>query len=163
MIEILTDIKLLGTLKGKWNRLPELKGNPLITYEWFLACVNVLHSEESICVVVVQFNSRVNAIAPLVRVRQNNVERLRLMGVNTLGEPSDLLFDDQNFLQSLLCAIRDLKRPILLQRISADSPIGESLKKDKFYDSIIIKRNATSSVGIFIGFKKEHYEEYLSP
>jgi CelD/BcsL family acetyltransferase involved in cellulose biosynthesis len=162
LIKVLTDINSLGTLKDDWKRLAELKGNPLMTYEWFLACAEVLHSNENICVVGVYSDNRIHAIAPLVRVRQANMERLKLMGVDVLGEPSDLLFDDQSSLRSLINAVKSLKKPVILQRIPADSPVEESLRKSKPYEGIVIKRNSASSACIFIDSERKQYEDCLS-
>lgn len=141
MINIVTDISLLNNIKKEWNRLADLKNNPLLSYDWFISSANNFYADGSLRVVTVSSETGIHGIAPLVSVRRYSHECLECIGVGFLGEPCDLLYDDENSLRQLLKAILGLRIPVVLQRVSLDTANSCGMSTD----ALTIRKNSVSS------------------
>ena len=145
MINTLTDISLLNNIKKEWNRLADLKSNPLLSYDWFISSANNFYADGSLRVVTVSSETGIHAIAPLVSVRRHGHECLEFIGVGFLGEPCDLLYDDENSLRQLLKAVLGLRIPVVLQRVSLDTANSCGMNTDTRQKALLIRKNSVSS------------------
>jgi Acetyltransferase (GNAT) domain len=109
-------------------------------YAWTRASAEAF-SDHSLKVGVVEDDSGVAAIAPLVARRQV-VTRLGLAGVDELSEPGAFVYRDAAALEQLAAALARLSRPLLLARIEADSPSAEALRRACRRPSIAYSRGA---------------------
>lgn len=129
MIEILKNKDALLKLKAEWNCLARDFGTPLLSHEWFVSCAEAFYEDGDLRVVILRNKGKISAIAPLALVRQNGFDRLELLGVSILQEPSGLLYDAEDSLQVLLEAVVHLGKPIILLRVPHDSPVTTVLQR----------------------------------
>jgi CelD/BcsL family acetyltransferase involved in cellulose biosynthesis len=150
VINILTDISSLDSIKKEWNQLADLKKNPLLRHDWFLSCANSFYVDGTMRVVTVSSETGIHAIAPLVCVRKHGHEYLECIGVGFLGEPCDLLYDDENSLKQLLEALIGLRNPVILQRVSLDTANSYGLNTNNRQRTFLIRKNSAPSAYLSI-------------
>ena len=121
MIEHIRRLQDFERLRDEWDHLAAPFKSPLLEHDWFLACAETLHREEDLSVVAVRQRGSLVAAAPLALIRASG-QRLALLGANTLYEPSGLLFESDEALGELFAAVLAPGRPVVLQRISTESP-----------------------------------------
>lgn len=150
MINLLTDIYSLNSIKKEWNRLADLSGNPLLCHDWFVSGANSFYEDGTLRVVTVGSGTDIRAIAPLVGVRRYGREYLECIGVGFLGEPCDLLYEDEKSLLQLLEALMDLGNPVILQRVPLDTVNYCGLNKFTRHRAALIKKNSAPSAYLSI-------------
>jgi hypothetical protein len=67
-------------------------------------------------------------LGPLV-MRGRRLNRMECLGVDELYEPTDFPHSDPVSLACLVKTLVELKRPLLMRRILADSPVLNALRK----------------------------------
>jgi CelD/BcsL family acetyltransferase involved in cellulose biosynthesis len=122
-IEIVRSHHALDALAPAWDRAARDRQLPMLSHAWILACARTLHAGDALRVITVSRDGALAAAAPLVACTRGGAERLELMGAASLYEPSDLIYDSDGSLQALLQAMLSAKRPVVLSRIPAQSPI----------------------------------------
>jgi len=117
--------------RGEWNRLAGRQQNPLLWHEWFLSAALTLHELNDVRIVMRREGGRLVSGVPLAMNRQGAVERLEFLGSRALGEPSGFVFADECALARGLQEACAMGTPLILSRISADSParpvLGQAL------------------------------------
>lgn len=161
MIQIVRSSENLAELTSDWNRLAERFRNPLLRAEWFAACAATLCPSSELRVVVNRTGDQVTAIAPLVAVKNGGRETLELLGSSLLYEPSGLLYRDRPALSELLGGIRQLKRPLLLQRLGAGCAEIRELEATCRGRSFFVVREAPGSPWIPICSSFDRFEAQL--
>ena len=111
---------------------------PTHDYIWYLSCAETLIEPSSLFVVIVEDNSDLCAIAPLVHI-SGFPGGYELIGDSTLGEPSDLVYTSESSLAYLLTSLAELKKPLTLRRISPDSMSVAAIQKAYKGKAIVIK------------------------
>lgn len=111
----------LGQIASFWKALEGNACSPMQQYIWNEVSQATLPIGGELLVVVVQTGPRTGAIAPLVRMR-GSLHRLEHLGVKHLHEPADFLYSDYGALKELASALVDLRSPLFLERIPAESP-----------------------------------------
>ena len=128
-ITVVRSLEAFIALGAEWDGLAAPRGWPLLAHDWFLSCARTLHAERDLRVVIVREHGVLAAAAPLVIRRQRGVERLELLGMAVLHEPSGLLYRSEAALETLLRAVLTLGRPVVLQRIDLDSPLERLIRQ----------------------------------
>jgi CelD/BcsL family acetyltransferase involved in cellulose biosynthesis len=125
-IRIIDNIDALDALAPAWNALEKKCELPMQQFIWARACASVLRHKYDLCVVAIEEDGKINALAPLAREHGNRY--LEVLGVKEYGEPTDVIYADQNALHRLAAAIRGLGMPLLLKRVPSDSPFKKSME-----------------------------------
>jgi CelD/BcsL family acetyltransferase involved in cellulose biosynthesis len=145
VIEIVRNKEELKRLEPEWNRLARPLATPLALHDWFFCCVESFYKEEQIHIVVVRQGERIAAIAPLVKVEQNGVDTLELIGISFLYEPCYLLYENVDALYTLLNAILKLRMPLFLRRIPASFGTAKAVRELIGKHGVVIERAPSES------------------
>ena len=162
MIEVIQDKNGLRSIASQWNKLAEPFRSPLLRYEWFASCAETFYREEDLRVVVLRSGDNVSAIAPMVLVKRDGINRLELIGVSILHEPCGLLYVDEGSLRALLKAVMELRHPTVLQRVLLDSPVGKELKAAVRSKGFMMNRATAKSAYVSITSDWETYYNSIS-
>jgi CelD/BcsL family acetyltransferase involved in cellulose biosynthesis len=138
LIETVTSVEALAALAGEWNELAGPDCLPVMRHEWFLSCAGSIHPESELRILVLRSGGTVRAIAPMTLSG-----RLACMGVSSLYEPCDLLYDSDDSLNELLAALRRCGRTIVLQRLPEASGTAAALDGLR---AVVLRRSSTSSL-----------------
>ncbi len=119
---VLRSIQQLESLAGEWNGLADLTRHALLRHEWFLSAARTLHANDTLAVVADRDAAgRLTAVAPLVARVDGGVTRVELLGSSALHEPAGFLCPAPERRAALLESILELRQPMLLRRMVADS------------------------------------------
>jgi hypothetical protein len=131
-------LRELDELAAPWNLMGEEAGLPTMSHAWVRSCAAAFVDDGKLAVTVVRTPDAV-AMAPLV-TRDDGVSRLELLGVDEIGDPSDLLATGPSALAGLAEALVQTGRPLHLMRIPADSPTVLALQRAYRGRGIVIIR-----------------------
>jgi CelD/BcsL family acetyltransferase involved in cellulose biosynthesis len=120
---VVRTVEAFAALAGEWDALAARHRDPLVEHDWFLACARTLHPSDALRVVVLRQAGALCAAAPLAMRRERGIERLEILGMRVLHEPSGLIYRDEASLAALLDAVRRLGRPVVLQRVDESGPV----------------------------------------
>lgn len=144
-IDILSNMKEVLAIRPQWDALSRKFASPLLSFDWFIACIETLHNTSSLFVIVIRHGSEINAIAPLFLNMSKKPYFLEIIGSPFLHEPTGLLFSDMSALSDLLKVIGKLKYPVYLNRIEFESPICNETQTIISKNAVILRRQASSS------------------
>lgn len=117
-VDVCSDSEGLYSLRDTWQELAALRRSPLLDFEWFDACARTLHVDDTLRIIALyDDNNQARAIAPLVRVRRENVTWIEFLGSDYLYEPVGMLFRTTADLSALYDGIASLPHPVLLRRL----------------------------------------------
>jgi CelD/BcsL family acetyltransferase involved in cellulose biosynthesis len=153
-METITSIEALAALAEEWNELAGPDALPVMRHEWFLSCAGSIHPEAELHILVLRSGGALRAIAPMALSG-----RLACMGVSSLYEPCDLLYDSDESLDELLAALRRCGRTVVLQRLPGESRTGEALEGRR---AVVVRRNSTSSLYVECSGSWEEFYESIS-
>jgi CelD/BcsL family acetyltransferase involved in cellulose biosynthesis len=128
-VTVIDSLAALAAMRDEWDQLAARHRWLLLEYDWVHSCAATLHDERDLRIVTVRAGGVLIAAAPLVRHRARGVERLELAGLRVLYEPSGFLYRDEAALETLCDAVLALRRPLVLQRLDATSPVGGCLRR----------------------------------
>lgn len=131
-------LRELDELAAPWHLMGEEAELPTVSHAWVRSCAAAFVDDGKLAVTVVRTPDAV-AMAPLVR-RDDGVSRLELLGVDEIGDPSDLLATGPSALAGLAEALVQTGRPLHLMRIPADSPTVPALRRAYRGRGIVITR-----------------------
>jgi CelD/BcsL family acetyltransferase involved in cellulose biosynthesis len=143
----------------KWSLLAEGANSPMHQYAWMKACSNAFADKLHLIVVG---NDQPRALGPLV-IRGRRLTRMECLGVTELYEPTDFPHSDLASLTCLANTLVELRRPVLLRRILADSPVLSALKAAFHSRAVIITRPVTGCPWIALDRSWTDPETKLSP
>jgi CelD/BcsL family acetyltransferase involved in cellulose biosynthesis len=127
----------------RWTLLAEESNSPMQQYAWMKACSDAFTACGKLQLIVIGASAgQPGALGPLV-MRGSRLNRLECLGVNELYEPTDFPHSDPASLATLVETLVELRRPLLLQRILADSPVLKALQESFKSCGILITRPAT--------------------
>jgi CelD/BcsL family acetyltransferase involved in cellulose biosynthesis len=112
----------LQKMDASWEALDRQVASPMQTFAWIEACAETFGQEHGTEIVIGCRNNEVVAVAPLFVRSRTWSGRRELLNYDRLYEPADLAFRDTESLVALACAVRDRRRPLLLERLFAASP-----------------------------------------
>jgi CelD/BcsL family acetyltransferase involved in cellulose biosynthesis len=162
MIEIIRDPIEIQSLANVWNELAEHFKTPLLRHEWFTACTEAFCKPGQLHVVINNSGRGVDAIAPLVLVQNHGLKRLELLGSSFLGEPSGLIYKDEESLEELINNIIKIGKPVILSRVRSESPEVLMLQRMNKKRSIIVLTNSTGSPFLPIATTWTEFEANMS-
>ncbi len=136
----------VNAMSAAWGRLEVRATLPMQHFIWARACASSLTREGELRIVVIEDGSEVKAIAPLVHRKGSSC--LEMLGVSALYEPTDMIWAEHAALDSLATALVDLKIPLFLRRIPADSPLTQALKQAYRHRGVLISRPESPWSGI---------------
>jgi CelD/BcsL family acetyltransferase involved in cellulose biosynthesis len=133
-----TAVRLAG-MAQQWRELARPLG-PIEQHSWTLAAASTLAERDSLHLVSVEDDGKLAGVAPMVRRRRLGVEQAVLVGVDELHEPMDLPCRDAEAAVRLLRALVAEGRPLLFQRLPAQSPVLEALERIPRREAIALVR-----------------------
>lgn len=150
----------ISHLKTDWNRLADLKKNPLSSFEWYAAAARAFHTRDKLYIFCVFDDDRLVAAAPLYR-SSNFFDRyrLQLIGSSALYEPTSLLYETAAALTTLAQSIINSGYPVMLSRLVLDTEAGNSLSSIACMQTTL---RAADSQYIAINSDFEQFETTLS-
>ncbi len=160
MIQIITTLKKLETLKDDWNRLAGMMHNPLLEFDWFYAAAKSFPAD--LHVVIYRNDQNIEAIAPLCSFEENGYRKLELIGTPFLGEPSGLIYKDRNSLSALIKGLLKKSIPISLRRLVTDSDTFKTIDTVCAHRSVFTPREGGGTPWILIDSDWETYLATLS-
>ena len=139
-VRIVQEFSSIENEARRWNLLAEAANSPTHQFAWMKACSTVFGRDGKLQLIVVGANQP-SAVGPLV-IRGHRLYRLECLGVDALYEPTDFPHSDPAALQHLIQTLVELRRPLLLRRVLADSPVLEALRT-AFHNRGILLTRAT--------------------
>jgi CelD/BcsL family acetyltransferase involved in cellulose biosynthesis len=122
----------------QWTLLADAANSPMHQFAWMKACSKVFAEDGKLQLIVVGADEP-SAVGPLV-IRGSRLNRLECLGVDALYEPTDFPHSDPAALQHLIQTLVELRRPLLLRRVLADSPVLEVLRTEFQNRGIVVTR-----------------------
>ncbi len=161
-IACIQDLAQLAGLQEAWEILANPFAAPFLGFDWFYSCAKAVVFPNVLSIQVLWRNDEVAAIAPLERVKEKFCYRYELLGSHFLGEPSGILYRDEQALCTLLKKLSELNNPIRLRRLGADS-LELQLLSELFRGSPLFSvRNGGKSPTLPIESTWEQYESGMS-
>ena len=148
MIEIIQNKDDLKKLASAWERLAKPLETPLMSHDWILSCVESFCEEENLRIIIIYDGSRITAIAPLILVKQNGINRLELIGTSLHYEPCGFLFESEDSLSELLKTIIKMRYPLYLQRISSNTIVPIMFRRLTRCKWVYVERSGSNSLWI---------------
>src|ERR1700756_4491950 len=129
-------------------------------YAWVKACSDAFGDCGKLHLIVVG-TDQPGALGPFI-VRGRRLNRMECLGVDELYEPTDFPHSDPDSLICLVNTLVELRRPLLMRRILADSPVLNALRSEFKSRGILITRSATGYPFIQLDRSWMNPEEKLS-
>lgn len=126
-IEILRNGAAIDAVAAEWDALPQSRANPLLAADWFAVASRTFECPTE--TLTMRSRGVLTAVAPLGTDLRAGVARLQPLGVRSLHEPSGLLYQDANALDSLCVALIAQRRPFILQRMPFDDSLRAALQR----------------------------------
>jgi CelD/BcsL family acetyltransferase involved in cellulose biosynthesis len=162
MIEIIYNPNDIHSLKDEWNKLADPFRMPTLRHEWFAACANAFYEPGQLRIVVIRSHQGITAIAPLIAVHNNTIERLEFLGMSLLFEPGGFIYKDENALKALCDAVSALKKPLVLRRIRSRSLEATELNTKYPHQAIVKLKNDASTPFILTALSWNEFEKKMS-
>src|ERR1051325_7668112 len=126
-----------------WSLLDAESNSPMHQYGGVKACSSAFTGCDRLQLIVIGAEAgQAAAIGPLI-VRGRHLDRVECLGVDELYEPTDFPHSDATSLQALIRTLLEFRRPLLLRRILADSPVLAALREAYRSQGALITRRAT--------------------
>jgi CelD/BcsL family acetyltransferase involved in cellulose biosynthesis len=138
---VVTDLAQLASLAQAWDAIEQGFPSPMQHSDWSLACMDVLRHRGQPRALVEAADGKLCGIAPLVIDRLVWPPRAVLAGVADLQEPMDLIYKDQASLERLVQRLVDLRMPLSLERIPAESPALPVLRRAFAGRGMVVERS----------------------
>lgn len=127
----------------RWTLLSEEDNSPMNQYAWVRACNEAFAGDGKLQLIVIGADQP-SALGVLF-MRSGRLSRMECLGVGELYEPMDFPHSDPTSLARLIQTLVEFRRPLLLRRILADSPVLTALRKAFYGRAVLITRPATGS------------------
>ena len=151
----------------RWRLLSEDTNSPMHQYAWVKKACSDAFAEGKLHLIVVG-NDQPGALGPFI-VRGRRLHRLECLGVDELYEPTDFPHSDPASLTCLVNTLVELRRPLLLRRILADSPVLTALRSAFRWRGVLMTRPVTGYPWIELDFllaragKEAEFQPALQP
>jgi hypothetical protein len=161
-VRIVQEFGAIDDEAQRWTLLADESNSPMNQYGWMKACSIAFAGCGTLQFIVIGDAGQPGALGPLI-MRGKRLNRMECLGVDELYEPTDFPHSDPTSLQALVRALVEFKRPLLLRRILADSPVLVALRKAIKWRGILITRPATGYPWIELDSSWSDPEKKLSP
>ncbi len=161
--KVLSTIREVEDLSKARGTLTKNIAMPMQQIDWISACLSNFYSDNDVKIVVYGTPEQPLAVAPLVHSSNGNSGRLELAGVKELFEPSDLIWSDIDALENLAAGLTSLKTSLILDRLPAESPSIDALKKAFHGRGVVVSREGDAYPFIQLDESWKEPETHLSP
>jgi CelD/BcsL family acetyltransferase involved in cellulose biosynthesis len=142
-VRIVQEFGTIDNEAQRWNLLDAESNSPMHQYAWVKACSSAFTACGRLQLIVVGAEAgQPGAVGPLI-MRGRHLNRMECLGVDELYEPTDFPHTDAASLQALIRTLIEFRRPLLLRRILADSPVLEALRQAYKSQGAFVTRPAT--------------------
>src|SRR5207237_2482528 len=125
-----------------WTLLADATNSPMHQYAWVKACSSAFSGCGQLQLIVIGSEAgQPGALGPLI-MRGKRLNRMECLGVDELYEPTDFPHSDPASLAALVETLVELRRPVLLRRILAGSPVLALLRAAFKSQGMLITRPA---------------------
>lgn len=162
-MDIICDPQEIVQVAKEWQELAAQFRTPLLQYEWFAAAAASFCQPGELYCLFVYSSAGLSAIAPLVRVKKHGFRQVELLGASYLGEPSGLLYRDEEALTCLLAKMIACGLPMTLSRIGAASLELRLLRARHNQLSACLCRPSTGTPVLPITTSWSDFEATISP
>jgi CelD/BcsL family acetyltransferase involved in cellulose biosynthesis len=132
--------KDLETVGPHWESASAHLLSPMQSLEWVRTCAEVFLPQSDVKIFTVGVGSDI-AIAPLYRSRRQGV-RLEMIGERQLFEATDFVYSTASDIDALARSMAAAKLPLRFERVLADSPVIEALRRQLNRRAYVICREA---------------------
>jgi CelD/BcsL family acetyltransferase involved in cellulose biosynthesis len=139
LVRIVQEFGAIENEAQRWTLLADETNSPMHQYAWMKACSSAFASDGKLHFIVIGSDQQPSAFGPLV-VRGGRLNRMECLGVDALYEPTDFPHSDAASLKHLVQTLVDLRRPLLLRRVLADSPVLAELRSAFRSRGILVTR-----------------------
>jgi hypothetical protein len=147
----------------RWTLLADASNSPMHQYGWIKACSSAFADGVRLQLIVIgPETGQPGALGALV-MRGKHLNRMECLGVDELYEPTDFPHSDPASLAILVRALVDLRRPVLLRRVLAGSPVLTALQQALGSRGVLITHPATGYPWIELDASWSEPESKLSP
>jgi len=140
-VRIVHEFSAIENEADRWSLLADASNSPMHQFAWMKACSSVFAKDGKLQFIVVGADQP-GAVGPLV-MRGSRLNRLESLGVDALYEPTDFPHSDPASLEHLIQTLIELRRPLLLRRLLADSPVLKALRPAFHKRGILVTRPST--------------------
>ena len=137
-VRIVNEFSAIENEAQRWTLLAHESNSPMHQYAWMKACSSAFAKDGRLQLIVVGADQP-SALGLLV-VRGGRLNRMEFLGVDALYEPTDFPHSDPASLQHLIQTLADFRRPLLLRRVLADSPVLTALRTAFQSKGIVLTR-----------------------
>jgi CelD/BcsL family acetyltransferase involved in cellulose biosynthesis len=141
-VRIVQEFGAIDNEAQRWTLLADESNSPMHQYGWVKACSNVFTSGKLQLIVIGTEAGQPSALGPLI-MRGKHLNRMECLGVDELYEPTDFPHSDPASLQALMQTLVEFRRPLLLRRVLANSPVLAALREVFKSRGVLITRPAT--------------------
>lgn len=141
-VRIVQEFGSIDNEAQRWTLLADETNNPMHQYGWVKACSSAFAGCGRLRFIVIGAEAgQPGALGPFI-VRDKRLNRMECLGVDELYEPTDFPHSDPVSLQTLVRTLVELRQPLLLRRILADSPVLAALRDAFKSRGVLITRPA---------------------
>jgi CelD/BcsL family acetyltransferase involved in cellulose biosynthesis len=141
-------IQQLEARREDWDALARQFRTPVLDHDWFLSCAEAFYANRDLCIVTASNNGTLAGAAPLVMESTASGPRLMQIGASKLYEPGGWLFDSPDALAELVGATVAVGRPLLLQRVPAESGVCQAFAKVSRHRALTASKVGRPSLGV---------------
>ena len=127
----------------RWSLLAEASNSPMHQYGWLKACSSAFSACSKLQLIVIGSDAEQPGALGALIMRGKHLNRMECLGVNELYEPTDFPHSDPTSLTALISTLVEFRRPLLLRRTLADSPVLAALREAFKSRGVLITRAAT--------------------
>lgn len=162
-MDIICDPSELSHVAKDWQELAARFRTPLLRFEWFAAAASAFCRPGELYCLLSYSGGSIAAIAPLVRVKKYGFRQFELLGASYLGEPSGLLYRDEEALVRLLERMISGGLPMTLSRMGATSLEVQLLQARQPLLSAFLCRQGIGAPVLSISSSWSDYEATIPP
>lgn len=139
-VRIVQEFRTVENEARCWDLIAEEANSPMHQFAWVKACNDAFAAGGELQLIVVGADQP-RALGPLI-MKGRPLNRMECLGVDELYEPTDFPHSDSDSLICLVNALVQLRRPLLMRRILADSPVLTALRQAFKSGAVLITRPA---------------------
>jgi CelD/BcsL family acetyltransferase involved in cellulose biosynthesis len=142
-VRIVQEFGTIDNEAQRWTLLSDEANRPMHQYGWVKACSAAFAAYGRLQLIVIgRDGEQPGALGPLI-MRGRHLNRMECLGVDELYEPTDFPHSDPASLNALVRTLVDLRRPLLLRRLLANSPVLAAVREAFTSRGILMTRPAT--------------------
>jgi CelD/BcsL family acetyltransferase involved in cellulose biosynthesis len=141
---VAASLNAFEALAAEWNTLAKPFATPLLDHDWFACAARAFHREADLRITIVRNEGRLVAAAPVAL----SSGRLIVVGSEALNEPTGLVYESDEALQTLALALIKSGHAVVLNRLPGSSQIAQQLSQRARGRAIVIARTTAGSCAV---------------